>query len=267
MDLQLKNKIVVITGSDSGIGKAAAFEFAQEGAIPVIIARNQEKVSQTVSEMNHLGYPCESFAADVTDFSAISSAADTVWNKYKHIDVWINNAGIAINHDFTDFTEEEYDLIMNVDLKAVFFCSQIAAKYMKQQKSGVILNASSYAALIPHANGSVYAAAKSGVSSLTRTMAACLAPYGIRVMSYIPGMIASNMSSDFIHENHEKFVRDISMHRIGVPEDLAKPIVFLASDASRYMDGFDVQITGGKFAVQDCSMSWKWLDKDSENKP
>ena len=128
---------------------------------------------------------------------------------------------------------------------------------MKKQHSGVIINASSFAALIPHANGAVYAATKAGVSSLTKTSGASLAPFGIRVIGYIPGMIVSEISQEFISQYREKFVKDISAGRLGVPEDLAKPVVFLSSDAAQYITACDIQITGGKFAVQDASLAWK----------
>lgn len=265
MDLNLNGKVVVMTGGTAGIGKAAALEFAREGCTVAVVARSKEKLAAMKKKTDALGYSFEYASADVADIPAMEAFAQALYQKHGHIDVWVNNAGVAINRDCTEFTEEEYDRIMNTNLKSVFFCSRIAAKYMKLQKTGgVILNASSFVVNIPHANGAVYAASKAGVSSLTRTFAACLAPYNIRVLGYIPGMIVSDMSSDFIEQNREKFVRDISMHRLGVPEDLAKPIVFMASDAAGYMTGFDIEITGGKFAVQACDYGWKRLEEIGE---
>lgn len=147
--------------------------------------------------------------------------------------------------------------MVQIDLEGVFFGTRIAADYMMRQKSGVIINASSFAALIPHANGAVYAVAKAGVSSLTKTSGASLAPYGIRVLGYIPGMIVTDIREHFVSEYHDKFVKDIPAGRLGTPEDLAKPVVFLTSDAARYITACDIEITGGKFAVQDVSMPWK----------
>ena len=130
---------------------------------------------------------------------------------------------------------------------------------MMEQKSGVIINISSYASKIPHAEGAVYAASKAAVSSLTKTLAANLAPYNIRVMGIIPGMIQSDISEDSIKVNRASYVQNIAMKRLGVPEDLAKPIVFVCSDAASYMSGFDMEITGGKYAAQNTDWPWERL--------
>ena len=152
---------------------------------------------------------------------------------------------------------EEWEQVNRINLDGVFWGTRIAAEHMIPQGSGVIINASSFAALIPHANGAVYAATKAGVSSLTKTAGASLAPYGIRVLGYIPGMILTGISEEFISEYQEKFVKDIPAGRIGRPEDLAKPVVFLSSDAAAYITACDIEITGGKFAVQDAAMAWR----------
>lgn len=256
MELNLRGKVVVVTGGTAGIGKAVSMEFAREGCILAVVARNRERLDQMQRETDALALPFEYFQADAADITAMKEVGETLFQKYGHIDVWVNNAGVSISKDCMDFNEEDWDQMMNTNLKSVFFCSQIAAGYMKRQKSGVILNASSFATKIPHANGAIYAATKAGVSSLTRTFAACLAPYHIRVLGYIPGMIQSNMTGKLIGENREKLISDICMHRLGVPEDLAKPIVFMASDAAGYITGCDFEITGGKFAVQACDYGW-----------
>ena len=161
-------------------------------------------------------------------------------------------------NQFTEFTKDDWDKIVSVNLEGVFHGTQTAANYMKQTGGGVILNASSFASLIPHANGVIYAATKAAVSGMTRSTAAALAPWGIRVVGYIPGMIQTEISADFIDAYREKFTKDISLGRIGVPEDLAKPIVFLSSECAGYISGCDIQISGGGgFAAQDCSMSWR----------
>ena len=134
---------------------------------------------------------------------------------------------------------------------------------MKKSGGGVILNASSYARLIPHANSVIYAASKSAVSSLTRSTAAALAP-GIRVIAYIPGMIETEINAGIVADYREKFTKDISLKRLGKPEDLAKPLVFLSSECASFITGCDIEITGGKFAVQDCDMAWRF--KNGETK-
>ena len=136
-------------------------------------------------------------------------------NGFGRIDVWVNNAGIAINKFFLDYTEEEWDRIQSINLKGVWNGCRAAAPYMQEQESGVIINISSFAAKIPLADGPIYAASKAGVSSLTKTLAADLAPWGIRVMGVIPGMIRTAISEENIRVNEEKFVQAISMKRLG----------------------------------------------------
>lgn len=257
MDLHLKDRVVVITGGTAGIGKAAAFSFAREGAKVAVVARNPERLEQLRKEAHQAGYTFYCEQNDVTDPGQMAEFARRVWEMFGRIDIWVNNAGLAKNKDCTEFTLDDWNQIMDVNLKAVFFCSQIAAQYMKKQGFGVIINASSYASKIPHAEGSIYAASKAGVSSLTRTFAACLAPFGIRVVGYIPGMIQTEMSAGSISEHKDKYIKDISMHRLGTTEDMADPIVFLASDSAGYITGVDVEITGGKYAVQNCDYNWR----------
>lgn len=257
MELYLEGKVAVVTGGGTGIGKAIAKEYLKEGVYVAVCGRRKTVLEEFAREVQEDGYEIYYESVDVTQRKQVEAFAENVYRKFGKIDIWINNAGIAINKDFLDFTSEDWDKINQINLKGVFEGIQIAAGYMKKQHSGVIINASSFAALIPHANGAVYAATKAGVSSLTKTSGASLAPFGIRVIGYIPGMIVSEISQEFISQYREKFVKDISAGRLGVPEDLAKPVVFLSSDAAQYITACDIQITGGKFAVQDASLAWK----------
>lgn len=265
MDLHITDKTVVITGGGTGIGKAAAMEFLREGARVVILGRRKEVLMEAAREAQQQGFTLEYECCDVTDRSQTQTAADRILERHKSLDVWVNNAGIAIDKPFTEFTDDDFEKIIAINQKAVFSGTQIAAAQMKKQKGGVILNASSYCAKIPHANGVLYAATKAAVSSMTRSTAAALAPYGIRVCGYIPGMIVTPISESMIGQYKEKFIRDISLRRLGRPEDLAKPLVFLASDAAAYITGIDLEISGGKFAVQDCAMGWRLAGAAEEN--
>lgn len=257
MDLHLANKTVVITGGATGIGRAASMEFLREGANVAILGRRLEPLKAFHEEMRAQNYDVYYESCDVTDPDGVRAYAQRVKERFGSVDVWINNAGISIDKDFLQFTDADWEKICAINLKAVFDCTQIAAACMVPQHSGVILNASSFCAKIPHANGVLYAATKAAVSSMTKSTAAALAPYGIRVLGYIPGMIVTPISENMISQYREKFTKDIALGRLGHPEDLAKPIVFMASDAASYMTGFDMEISGGKFTVQDCSMAWK----------
>ena len=262
MDLHLTGKSIVITGGATGIGKAAALAFAREGAKVSICGRRAEKLQAAAEDAMQEGLHIDHYVCDITDTDALAVLASQVAAKNGGIDVWVNNAGIAINRPFMEYTKEDYYQIMRTNLDAVFFGSQIAANYMKERGGGVILNASSYTALIPHSDGSVYGASKAAISNLTKSMAANLAPWNIRVIAYIPGMIVSEISTDSIQKNEQHYVSNIAMHRLGKPEDLAKTLVFLASDAAGYISGVDIEIAGGKYAVQDCERPWRRLEEE-----
>ncbi|MEA4932643.1 MAG: SDR family oxidoreductase [Lawsonibacter sp.] len=257
MELNLNHKTVVITGGATGIGRATAVEFLHEGANVAILGRRLAPLERFHDEMQREGYEVFCESCDVTQAGHVRSYAQRVQERFGSLDVWINNAGVAIDKPFMQFTSEDWETICSINLKAVFECTQIAAACMMPQNSGVIINASSFCAKIPHANGVLYAATKAAVSNMTKSTAAALAPYGIRVLGYIPGMIVTPISERMVAQYKEKFTNDIALRRLGRPEDLAKPIVFFASDAAAYMTGFDIEISGGKFAVQDCSLAWQ----------
>lgn len=265
MDLHLEGKVAVITGGATGIGKAIAEEYMKEGVQVAVFGRRLNVLEAFAAEAAQNGHTLYYESVDVTDTEQVKAFADRVYEKFGHIDIWVNNAGIAVNKDFCDFTQEDWDSITKINLEGVFQGIRIAAEYMKEQGSGVIFNASSFAALIPHANGAIYAATKAGVSSMTKTAGAALAPYGIRVIGYIPGMIVSEISQEFISEYREKFIKDIPAGRLGAPADLAKPIVFLSSDCAKYITACDIEITGGKFAVQDAAMAWRMKADKEKN--
>lgn len=263
MDLHLAGKVAVISGGATGIGKAAAIEYLREGVQVAVFGRRLNVLEEFAAEAAEKGYSIYYEKVNVADKNQIEEFAEHVYQKFGHIDIWVNNAGISIDKELMEFTDEDWELINRINVDGVYNGIRIAAGYMKKQNSGVIINASSYASLIPHANGVIYAATKASVSSLTRSTGAALAPYGIRVVGYIPGMIQTGISEEFISQYRDKFIKDISCGRLGVPEDLAKPIVFLSSDAASYITACDIQITGGKFAVQDCAMPWR-MKKERE---
>ncbi|MCI8465225.1 MAG: SDR family oxidoreductase [Lachnospiraceae bacterium] len=263
MELHLEGKHVVITGGATGIGKAAALEFAREGAAVSVCGRTMEKLVAMQKECEKQGFQVDIYQADVSDTKAMEAMAKEVAEKNDGIDVWVNNAGIAIDRPVLDFTKEDYDRVMQIDLEGVFEGCRIAGRHMiRQGRGGVIINASSFASKIPHTEGAIYAAAKSGVSSFTKTFAANFAPYGIRVVGYIPGMIQTDIAKDAISENRDLYTANVALKRLGVPEDLAKPLVFLASDACGYVTGFDFEISGGKYIVQDPGYSWDRKGKE-----
>ena len=257
MDLHLTGKIVVITGGGTGIGRGLAETYLKEGAQVAICGRRIEPLAKFAEEMKPKGHEIYYESVDVTDRAALTAFAARVEEKFGTIDIWINNAGIAINKRFLDFTDEDYMKITDINLKGVFMGTQIAAEIMKRHGGGVIVNASSFNVMMPHVDGALYAATKAGVSNFTKSTAAALGPFGIRVFSYIPGMIETEMSHQLFKEKGADFIRDMALGRFGKPEDMAPAVVFLSSDQASYITGIDIVIAGGKFAVQDCSMAYR----------
>ena len=258
MEMGLKGKTVVITGGGTGIGKAAALEFLKEGCHVAVCGRRMETLEQARAEHAALGYDLMIRSVDVTDYDALSVFANEVAEAYGRIDVWVNNAGSNHIKSLMDYDVEEFRAMTDVILVSVFSGSKIAAEHMRKQGGGgVILNASSFSAVIPNAGRAPYSACKAGVSSLTRTFAAELAKDQIRVIAYVPGMTATEISAKNIELNGPRLMRDIPMQRFGKGEDCAKLMVFLASDNASYINGTQIEVAGAKLCVQNPLYSYE----------
>ena len=258
MEMGLTGKTVVITGGGTGIGKAAALEFLKEGCHVAVCGRRMEKLEQVKAEYDALGYELMIRSVDVTDYDALSAFANEVTETYGRIDVWVNNAGSNHIKSLMDYDVEEFWAMTDAILVSVFSGSKIAAEHMREQGGGgVILNASSFSAVIPNAGRAPYSACKAGVSSLTRTFAAELAKDQIRVIAYVPGMTATEISAKNIELNGPRLMRDIPMQRFGKAEDCAKLMVFLASDNASYISGTQIEVAGAKLCVQNPLYSYE----------
>ncbi|MDY3282776.1 SDR family NAD(P)-dependent oxidoreductase [Dysosmobacter sp.] len=258
MEMNLTGKTVVITGAGTGIGKAAALEFLKEGCNVAICGRRLEKLEEAKAEFAAQGYDkVLARSVDVTDYDALAAFADEVEQTFGQINVWINNAGSNHIKSLMDYDVEEFRAMADVILVSVFSGSKIAAEHMRKIGGGVILNASSFSAVIPNAGRAPYSACKAGVSSLTRSFAAELAKDNIRVVAYVPGMTATEISAKNIAMNGPALMSSIPMQRFGTPQDLAKLIVFLASDNAGYINGTQVEVAGAKFCVQNPLYSYQ----------
>ena len=256
MDFNLKNKTVCITGGSAGIGLAAAKKFAEEGCNVAICGTNPGKLSKAETELLAITDRVYSQVADVSKYDDLAGFAENTYHRFGSLDIWINNAGI-INYDrLLDMSEEEWDRLFAVNVKSIFLSAKIVKPYM-EKNGGVMINASSFSSVMPSVGAGAYTASKSAVVSLTRSLAAQLAPFGIRVCGYIPGMIETDMAKENIAKNREVMEGQAALHRLGTPEDLAGPIVFLASDQAGYIAGTCIEVTGGKFCVQDPQSAWK----------
>src|SRR5213082_101778 len=234
MQLQLDQKVAIITGSDSGIGRAIAILFAQAGATVVVnYAHNQQKaeeVQQTIEKNNGKAIILQ---ADVSQYQQAMGLIQQTVEHFNRLDIMVNNAGMEIHSPFLEVSEEQWDRVLNVDLKGAFFCAQAAAREMvKRKAAGRIINISSVHEDIAMPENAPYCCAKGGIRMLTRTICLELAPYGITVNNIAPGAIHTPIDAD-VEADPKKFaalLSEIPLHRMGQPEEIAKLAVFLASD-------------------------------------
>ncbi len=259
MDLGLREKRVVITGSTRGIGLAVAKLFLQEGARVMINGVNEERFKNTLDSLSQeFGESVDGVIANISNKEGIAYLFSKVQQVMNGLDILVNNAAIAwYNSPVMEESEDKWDEMMNMNLRSTFLCSKQAVQIMKAQKTpGVILNASSSASLIPRVGAGSYAVSKAAVNSLTKSMAAELAPWNIRVNAYLPGVTETEMSSSLIKGN-KKLVEPIILQRVATPEEIAAPIVFLASDKASYITAATIEIIGGKLSVQDPASAFK----------
>ncbi|MEK6899475.1 MAG: SDR family oxidoreductase [Nanoarchaeota archaeon] len=238
-----KGKTAVITGASRGIGQAIAENLLQSGCSVINFSRSPSSYFQNHPHYTHV-------SEDVLNIDSVRAWERNFSAKGEKIDFWINNAGVYLPSNLLNADESHWEQTFSVNVKSLFFLSQIAANHMKQNSGGVIINASSFAAKIPSAERGIYAASKSAVESLTRSMAAEWAQYNIRVNAYSPGAIVTDMTKELIMKKGDPLMKPIALNRYGSPNDVAKLVLFLCSNASSYMTGEVVGVSGGKFIIQ-----------------
>jgi len=243
----LEGKTVLFTGAAGGIGGEVATGMALAGAHVALCDINMEGLKQRQKHIEELGGKASIFKMDVTDLESIKQTVKEVAELNGRIDVLVNCAGINKREGLADVAEETYDRIMNINLKGVFFVSQAVAPYMKEQRSGSIINIGSHNTGWVLGGCSVYAATKCGVVSLTRSMAVEWAKYNIRANCVSPGHIKTELTaSTWSHPEKTKYLLDrIAMNRPGYPEDITGVCIFLASDAASYITGCEYRVDGG----------------------
>ena len=248
--MRLKGKVTLITGGAAGIGKATAQRFVESGATVVICDVNQEAGEATVQE---LGPNVHFYKVDVTDRQAVRSWVDDVVEKYGRVDVLVNNAGILRDNQLVkikdgelvkQMPEADFDLVIAVNLKGVFNCTQAVAPYMIRQGGGVILNASSVVGLDGNFGQTNYVATKAGVIGMTKVWARELGRYNIRVNAVAPGFIATEILSSMPEKIIERMKARIPLGRMGQPRDVANAYLFLASDEASFISGAVLRVDG-----------------------
>ncbi|GAK05454.1 3-oxoacyl-[acyl-carrier protein] reductase [Geomicrobium sp. JCM 19037] len=243
--MKLLNKTTIITGGARGIGRATALKFANEGARVVIADLNAADVKSAVLELEQTGAEVLGVQTDVCKYDSVNNLMERVLERFGSVDVVINNAGITQDALLTKMTEDEWDQVMNVNLKGVFIVAQAAAKIMKAKQSGVILNASSVVGTFGNFGQSNYAASKWGVNGMTKTWAKELARYNVRVNAIAPGFISTPMVDKMPEKVLTKMKENALLKRLGSPEDVANGYAFLASDDAKFITGTILSIDGG----------------------
>ena len=244
--MKLKGKVAIVTGSGQGIGKGIALELAREGAKIIISDINQETINKTVDEMKSSGAEVLGVKADVSKAEEINQMVKTVIEKFGRVDVLVNNAGIYPFKLLTEMSGEDWDKVLNVNLKGVFNCTKGVLPEMIKQKGGSIVNIASIAgAVVGYINLAHYSASKGGVLGFTRSAALELSQYGIRVNAIAPGAIETPGTKIMGEDALKQFSQMIPLKRLGKPEDIGKAVVFLASEDSSYITGQMIVVDGG----------------------
>jgi 3-oxoacyl-[acyl-carrier protein] reductase len=254
--MRAKGKVAVVTGAGSGMGKAIAKRLAADGAVIVVADINEAGMESTVSELTALGTTAVGVKVDVSKRTDTQRAMQEIVEKCGKIDILVNNAGVTRHRPFMTLNEEDWDIVLAVDLKGVFFCSQAVAPHMIARRYGKILNissisgtgASSHAVGGSQAGNANYASAKAGVIQLTKTLARELGPHGINVNSVAPGFVLTAMtgttrSPKEVEEHIAVRSASAALGRTGTPEDIANAVLFLVSD---FITGQTLYVDGGR---------------------
>lgn len=241
----LKDKVAIITGAGQGIGKATAVLFAREGATVIIAEISADQGRTAAKSITAAGGMAEFQPLNVTDASAVEVLVNGVLARYGQIDVLVNNAGITIDATLKKMEPEQFDAVIEVNLKGTFLCGQSVGRVMLEQGFGVILNAASVVAHYGNFGQSNYVASKAGVIGMTKTWARELGPKGVRVNAVAPGFIATPMIES-VPEKVLEMLRDkCPLKRLGTPEEVAGAYLFLASDLAGYINGAVLNVDGG----------------------
>lgn len=263
---RLKNNIAVITGAGRGIGEAIASAMAQEGAKVVAIEVSEKRCQEIVQKVRGESGEIMSVCADVSNRSDIEKAVEAVSHRYEKIDILVNNAAIMMVENFMDGEIKRWEQIISVNLTGLILFSQAVLKDMMKRRSGKIINIASLAGLVPCARQVVYSAAKGGVVSFTRSLAAEMAPYHINVNAICPGSVetpkyleALNVLPEHLKPYQQRMQRDIPWGRVARPAEIADLAVFLASENSRYITGQCIAVDGGGSHFPNVSMSYPYI--------
>lgn len=247
--MKLEGKVALVTGGSQGIGQAIALRLAQEGADIIVNYRSHpETAEETKVKIEQMGRRAIALKADLSNIEEINQLVESSLQAFSQIDVLVNNAGLEKNEDFLEITPDDYDSVMDVNLKGVFFTAQAVVRHLKtSQRSGKIINISSVHEELPFPHFTAYCASKGGLKMMMRNLAVELAPLGITVNNVAPGAIETPINKSLM-EDKEKLtavLKNIPLGRLGKPEDVAGLVAFLASADAEYITGSTFYVDGG----------------------
>ncbi|UOF92353.1 glucose 1-dehydrogenase [Fodinisporobacter ferrooxydans] len=247
---RLKDRVAVVTGGNKGLGRAMALGLARAGADVVVIGRDENSNQQVVDEIRELGRKATSYSIDLRNTTSIHNTMDEISKTFTKIDILVNNAGSSFTKFALEVTEEEWDQILHLNLKSLFFCCQAAAKKMVEQGHGKIINIASIAGAVGEVGISAYTASKAAVINLTKSLALEWARYNIQVNAIGPAYIKTDLNAKQLENPkvYEKIISKTPMKRLGQPEELVGTAVLLASDASSFITGQTIFVDGGWLA-------------------
>jgi 3-oxoacyl-[acyl-carrier protein] reductase len=244
--MRFENQVAVVTGAGRGIGHAIAVRLAKEGARVASVSRTEANAQKTADEINAArADAAKAYAVDVADAAAIQKAAEQIFTDFGRVDILVNNAGVTRDGLSMRMSLEDWDTVMNTNLKGAFAFTQAVMRPMIKQRSGRIVNISSIAGLTGNAGQANYAASKAGLIGLTKTLARELASRGITVNAVAPGLIETDMTTVLSDEIRQVILQKVPMGKLGEPDDIAAAVAYLASAEAKYITGQVLTVDGG----------------------
>ena len=244
-ELKLEGKVALVTGAAQGIGKAVALLLARNGADIVVSDINPEKAEETANEIKSIGRNALAIQGNVANWNDVERMVEAILEKFAKIDILVNNAGITRDKLILRMTEEDWDAVLDVNLKGTFHCTKAVVRHMAKQRSGKIVNIASVVGEMGNAGQANYSASKAGVIGLTKTVAREFAQRGININAIAPGYIQTPMTDALPEKAKEELKKLIPMERLGKPEDVAEAVLFLVSEESSYITGQVLNVNGG----------------------
>ncbi|MBY0149142.1 SDR family NAD(P)-dependent oxidoreductase [Neobacillus niacini] len=246
----LRNRTAIVTGGNRGLGRTIALALAKQGANVAVVGRDKTRNAQVVNEIKQLGNKGIALSTDLTNINSIQEMVSKVIEEFGSVDILVNNAGISQTKFALEVTEEEWDKVMDLNVKSLFFCSQVAAKTMKSQGYGKIINIASVVGAVGDIGISAYTASKGAVINLTRSLSLEWARYGITVNAIGPAYIETEMNQEELSNEkvRNKIISKTPLKRLGNPEELEGAVMLLASDASSFITGQTIYVDGGWLA-------------------